>query len=89
MLQSIFEFQTMICELTGLDAANASVYDGASAAAEAAAMCRERKRTRAVVSAAAHPGRDFHYPDLQLRRGYRGGGGPGGKRRHQSHRTAG
>ena len=45
----------MICELTGLDAANASVYDGASAAAEAVAMCRERKRTRAVVSAAAHP----------------------------------
>ena len=55
LLQSIFEYQTMICELTGLDAANASVYDGASAAAEAVAMCRERKRTRAVVSAAAHP----------------------------------
>ena len=55
VLQGTFEFQTMICELTGLDAANASVYDGASAAAEAVAMCRERKRTRAVVSAAAHP----------------------------------
>ena len=55
ILQSIFEFQTMICELTGMDAANASVYDGASAAAEALAMCRDRKRTRAVISGAAHP----------------------------------
>jgi glycine dehydrogenase subunit 1 len=55
ILQSIFEFQTMICELTGMDAANASVYDGATAAAEALAMCRERGRTKALVSAAAHP----------------------------------
>jgi len=55
ILQSIFEYQSMICELTGLDAANASVYDGASAAAEAAAMCRERKRARVLISAAAHP----------------------------------
>ena len=55
ILQSIFEYQTMICELTGMDVANASVYDGASAAAEAAAMCRDRKRSRVLVSAAAHP----------------------------------
>ncbi len=55
ILQSIFEFQTMICELTGMDAANASVYDGTSAAAEAAAMCRERRRTKTLISAAAHP----------------------------------
>ena len=54
-LQAIFEFQTMMCELTGLDAANASVYDGASAAAEAAAMCREKRRTRALVSETVNP----------------------------------
>lgn len=55
LLQSIFEFQTMICELTGMDAANASVYDGASAAAEAAAMCRDRKRRKTIISGASHP----------------------------------
>ncbi len=55
ILQSIFEYQTMICELTGLDVSNASMYDGAEAAAEAVAMCRERKRVTALVSATAHP----------------------------------
>ena len=55
ILQSIFEYQTMICELTGMDVSNASVYDGATAAAEAAAMCRDRKRSKTLVSAAANP----------------------------------
>ena len=55
ILQSIFEYQTMICELTGMDVSNASVYDGATAAAEAAAMCRDRKRRVTLVSAASHP----------------------------------
>lgn len=55
ILQSIFEYQTMICELTGMDASNASVYDGATAAAEAVAMCRDRKRRLTLVSATTHP----------------------------------
>lgn len=54
-LQSIFEFQTMICQLTGMDAANASVYDGASAAAESIFMCKDRKRTKVLVSATVNP----------------------------------
>ncbi|MBQ5739019.1 MAG: aminomethyl-transferring glycine dehydrogenase subunit GcvPA, partial [Oscillospiraceae bacterium] len=55
VLQSIYEYQTMICELTGMDVSNASVYDGATAAAEAAAMCRDRKRRVTLISGAAHP----------------------------------
>lgn len=54
-LQGIFEFQTMMCELTGMDVSNASHYDGATAAAETIPMCRDRKRTVAYVSATAHP----------------------------------
>jgi len=55
LLQSIFEYQTMICELTGMDVSNASVYDGASAAAEAVAMFRDKKRTKALISGAVNP----------------------------------
>ena len=53
VLQSIFEYQTDICELTGMFASNAGVYDGATAAAEACEMCRDRKRRRVLISAAA------------------------------------
>ena len=55
VLQSIFEYQTGICELTGMDVSNASVYDGGTAAAEAVAMCRDRKRSKALVSETIQP----------------------------------
>ena len=55
ILQSIFEYQTMICELTDMDVSNASVYDGASAAAEAMAMCHNRKKKKTVISGAVNP----------------------------------
>ena len=56
VLQSIFEYQTQICELTGMDVSNASVYDGATAAAEAVLMNVDgRRKKKVVVSGAADP----------------------------------
>lgn len=55
ILQAIFEYQTMLCELTGMDVSNACVYDGGTAAAESITMCRDRKRTKAYVSATTDP----------------------------------
>lgn len=67
ILQSIFEYQTMICQLTGMDVSNASVYDGATAAAEAAAMCRDRKRRVTLILRCGPPGHHQHRPHLLLR----------------------
>jgi glycine dehydrogenase subunit 1 len=55
-LQAIFEFQTMIAELTGMDVANASMYDGSTSAAEAVLMAmRVTGRQKAVVARSVHP----------------------------------
>src|SRR5438034_9036788 len=55
-LQTIFELQSIVCELTGMDVANAGMYDGASALAEACLMaCAVTGRQRVVVSDRVHP----------------------------------
>jgi glycine dehydrogenase subunit 1 len=55
-LQATYEFQTIVCQLFGMEVANASMYDGASAAAEAVLMARRvQKRSHVVVSAGLHP----------------------------------
>ena len=55
-LQSIYEYQTMICELTGMEISNAGMYDGASAAAEAILMAvRKTKKFKAIIAGTIHP----------------------------------
>jgi len=55
-LQAIFEFQTLVCQLTGMDIANASMYDGSTAMAEAVLMAeRVTRRKKVIASAAVHP----------------------------------
>ena len=55
-LTTIFEFQTMICQLTGMDVANASMYDGSTAVPEAAMMAvRATGKGRVLVARSVHP----------------------------------
>ena len=55
-LQAIFEFQTMICELTGMEVANSSMYDGGTALAEGVTLSAgQTKRNKVIVSKSVHP----------------------------------
>jgi len=56
VLQAIFEYQTMVCQLTGMDVANASMYDGGTAVAEGAVMgCGATRRSKVLVSRSVSP----------------------------------
>ena len=60
-LQALFEFQTQVAMITGMEVANASLYDGATAASEGAMMaCRVTRRNKVILSGGLHP----HYAEV-------------------------
>ena len=66
LLQSIFEYQTMICDLTGMDASNASVYDGAEAAAEGKELSRiEESKIRAKANVSQSKESEEHVTEAE------------------------
>jgi hypothetical protein len=74
-LQVLFEFQTQVAALTGMEVANASLYDGSTATAEAVMMAtRVTRRNKAVLSGGVHPHYVEHGRDP----------GPRGRRRHRA-----
>src|SRR5687767_13675895 len=61
VLQAVYEFQTLICEIYGMEVANASLYDGASALVEGVNLAvRKTKRMKAVIASTVHP----HYVEV-------------------------
>ena len=88
-LQAIFEWQTMMAGLTGLEVSNASMYDGASATAEAALMAlRITRRRKVAVSAGAPPPLPRRAGDLPRRPRRRAGRDPAQRGRHHRLRRA-
>ena len=86
-LQVLFEFQTQVAALTGMEVANASMYDGSTACGEAMLMAhRLTRRRKAVLSGGLHP----HYADVAATLAHMAGdedlAAPAGRRRERGHR---